>query len=85
MPRAALVERAPDADKARRGFAAAWDPELGALLADHPGAAGELEALIAEVRARLPEAQQAWVQTNIARDHGGTRILAVQPAWSRSA
>jgi hypothetical protein len=74
MPRAALVERAPDADKARR---AAWDPELGALLADHPGAAGELEALIAEVRARLPEAQQAWVQTNIARDHGGTRILAV--------
>lgn len=73
---AALVERAPDADKARRGFAAAWDLELGALLADHPGAAGELEALIAEVRARLPEAQQAWVQTNIARDHG--TVFAVQ-------
>jgi hypothetical protein len=67
---AALVERAPDADKARRGLAAAWDLELGALLAEHPDAAGELKALIAEVHGRLPAAQQSWVQTNIARDHG---------------
>ena len=41
-----------------------------------PGAVHELQTLIADVHARLPDPQQAWVQANIARDHGA--VFAVQ-------
>lgn len=73
---AALVERADDADAARRGLAAAWQVRLADLLRQHPDALSELRALIDSIGARLPQAEQAWVQTNIAK--GGGQVFAAQ-------
>ena len=73
---ATQVEQAEDADRARQRLAASWELELESLLAEDPDAAEELKVLIAQVHAKLPPAQQTWVQTNIARDHG--TVFAVQ-------
>jgi hypothetical protein len=67
---AMLVARAPDADRARLGLVALWQLELEQFLRDHPDTASELEALVDQVQAALPETQKTWVQTNIARDNG---------------
>jgi hypothetical protein len=67
---AALVARAGNAERARRGLIPRWQLELEELLRDHGDAAGEVQALVREVRSLLPRAQQSWVQNNIARDHG---------------
>jgi hypothetical protein len=73
---AMLVARAPDADRARCGLVPLWQLELEQLLRDYPGAAGELQALVDQVQAALPETRKTWVQTNIARDNG--RVFAAQ-------
>jgi hypothetical protein len=65
---AALVEQAEDGNSARQSLAGYWQLELKTLLARDPDAAEELRALITKIQERLPPAQQAWVQTNIARD-----------------
>jgi hypothetical protein len=73
---AALVAQADDAGRVRQSLVALWQLELESLLRQHPDAAEELGALVAHVQAALPPAQQEWVQTNIARDHG--KVFAVQ-------
>lgn len=67
---AALVARAADAQRARLGLIPRWQLELEELLRDHGDAAGEVQALVHEVRSLLPGTQETWVQNNIARDHG---------------
>jgi hypothetical protein len=67
---AALVARTDNAERARRGLIPRWQLELEELLRDHADAAGEVQALVREVRSLLPGAQESWVQNNIARDHG---------------
>jgi hypothetical protein len=71
-----LVSKAPDAERARQSLIALWELELTGLMAQDPGAAAELTALITEVHSRLPAAGQQWVQANAARDHG--TVFAVQ-------
>jgi hypothetical protein len=73
---AALVARAEDSELARRGLAAAWQVRLADLLRQHPETTQELRLLVDRIGAELPRAEQAWVQTNIARDGG--RIFAAQ-------
>jgi len=73
---AAVVEQDEDTDGARRDLAGPWKRRLVALLREHPDAEADLWALIGQVRKELPEAQQSWVQTNIAR-HGG-QVFAAQ-------
>jgi hypothetical protein len=70
------VAAASDADAIRRRLAPSWEVEIEALLAQDPDAVRALTALIAEVQGMLPQQQRAWVQTNIARDHG--TVFAVQ-------
>lgn len=67
---ATRVEQAQDAISVRQRLAPAWQLELESLLSEHPDAAAELTALIAEIRTQLPPAERGWVQTNIARDRG---------------
>lgn len=45
-----------DLESAQATQARQWETRLADLLADHPEVAGELRALIAELRAALPEA-----------------------------
>ena len=66
---AVRVEQAEDGNSARQRLAPGWQLELESLLAEDPDAADELQALITEIQKQLPPVQQAWVQTNIARDH----------------
>lgn len=87
---AALVERSGDPDQARQSLAGLWSLELQELLAEHPDAAEELQEVIEQVRAQLPARQQAWVQTNIARDQATQNIvqhgtLHVHPCKERPA
>ena len=62
---AALAARAPDAGRARLGLVPVWQLELEELMRQHPGAAGELQALVDQVQAELPVTQKDWVQTQI--------------------
>ena len=73
---AALVERADDAGAARQGLAAAWQIRLADLLRQDPEAQRELRALVDTIEAQLPQAERAWVQTNIAT--GGGHVFAAQ-------
>ncbi|MFE7568959.1 hypothetical protein ACFU76_18680 [Streptomyces sp. NPDC057539] len=73
---AALVAQAEDPERARQALLPVWQLQLEALLRRHPDATDDLRALVDEVRAELPRAEQHWVQTNIARDNG--RIFASQ-------
>jgi hypothetical protein len=73
---AMLVARAPDADRARRGLVPLWQLELEQLLRDYPGTASDLQALVDQVRAALPETPMTRVQANTARDNG--RVFAAQ-------
>ncbi|GAA3569142.1 hypothetical protein GCM10022222_61650 [Amycolatopsis ultiminotia] len=63
-------------DQARKALAPGWQLRLGRLLEDQPDIEAELRDLIARVQDELPEAQQHWLQTNVARDHG--TVLAAQ-------
>ncbi|MFJ3637410.1 hypothetical protein [Streptomyces sp. NPDC090112] len=65
---AALVRRSADTDRARAALAPGWQLELESLLTDHPELADELRVLIERVKPALPQAQQTWVQTGIAKD-----------------
>jgi hypothetical protein len=67
---AAMVARAGDARHARPALIPARQLKSAELLREHGGAAGEVEALVREVRSLLPESQETWVQNNITRDHG---------------
>jgi hypothetical protein len=73
---AELVAGAPDPDRARLSLAGTWQLELESLLGQHPEAANDLRALLAQIQAELPPELHAWVQTNVAKD-GGT-VFAVQ-------
>jgi hypothetical protein len=57
-------------DRVRGELLAAWQIRLQDLLDEHPDALEELRTLTAQVQAQLPAAQQAWMQHNLARDHG---------------
>ncbi|WP_328868681.1 hypothetical protein OHT76_00360 [Streptomyces sp. NBC_00287] len=73
---AVLVTEDDDADGARRALVSSWKLRLEKLLRQHPDAADELRALMAEVQAELPQSQQRWVQNNTSHDHG--TVFAVQ-------
>ena len=59
-----------DQERARQELRAAWQVRLRDLLEEHPGAEEELRTLTEQVQAQLPAAQPAWVQHNLAREHG---------------
>lgn len=59
-----------DQERVRQEVLAAWRVRLRDLLEEHPEAQEELRRLTEQVQARLPAAQQAWVQHNLAHDHG---------------
>jgi hypothetical protein len=67
---AALVARSEDPERARQGLTPAWQLQLEAFLGEHPDAAAELSDLVARIQTALPQAQQNWVQNNIARENG---------------
>jgi hypothetical protein len=46
-----------------------WQQRLADLLEEYPDAADELRDWVQRLRADLPEPQQTWVHTYIARDH----------------
>ena len=73
---AKLLLAAKDSERARASLAMLWQGHLESLLAGHPEAAREVEQLLKEIRAELPEAGERWVQHNIAKDHG--RVFAAQ-------
>ncbi|MFC9269130.1 hypothetical protein ACFTXJ_15340 [Streptomyces zhihengii] len=66
---AALVARSADAERVRAVLVPVWQLELESLLTDHPGLVDELGVLIARLESALPQAQQTWVQTGIAKDN----------------
>lgn len=66
----ALVARAEDGERARQSLVGSWRLQLEELLQQHPDVAGELQDVVADVQAKLPQTQQFWVQNVIARDHG---------------
>lgn len=72
---AALVAQAEDPEAARQSLVPVWRLQLEALLRQHPDAEEELRVLVAQVRQALPASQQAWVQTNIARDEATQNIV----------
>jgi hypothetical protein len=57
-----LVARAPDPEQARKQLEGLWQMELQTLLQDDEGAAEMLRALVTEIQAKLPPAQQNWTQ-----------------------
>jgi hypothetical protein len=83
---AALVSRAPDADRARLSLVPLWQLELEDLLRSDSDAASEVQTLVEEIRAELPENQRSWVMNIIAKDQGhaygaqgtGARVIVHQ-------
>ncbi|MFD9403097.1 hypothetical protein ACFWA4_30285 [Streptomyces sp. NPDC060011] len=76
---ATLVAQAEDAEQARQALIPMWQLELKQLLRQHPDAADELQALINEISAAMPQTQRTWaqkVQTNIAKH--GSQVIAAQ-------
>lgn len=73
---AALVAEAEDSERARQGLVTAWQLQLEALMRQDPAAESDLRAVAERARTLLPSAQQAWVQTNVARDGG--KVFAAQ-------
>ncbi|MFI8083408.1 hypothetical protein ACIF6L_21735 [Kitasatospora sp. NPDC086009] len=71
---AALVTRAGNIERARQGLVPLWVLELESLVDEYPEAVTELRVLISEIESARPASQEAWVQTNIARDNG--RVFA---------
>jgi hypothetical protein len=57
-------------DRIRGELLSAWQVRLRDLLEEHPEIVEELRTLTAQVQSRLPAAQQAWAQQNLARNHG---------------
>lgn len=87
---AALVAQARDPDEVRASLVPVWRLQLEALLREYPDVVEELGVLVGQVRESLPASQQAWVQTNIARDQGTQNIvqhgtLNVHPGEQRPA
>jgi hypothetical protein len=72
---AALVAQAPNPDEVRASLVPVWRLQLEALLREYPDVVEELRVLVGQVRESLPAAQQAWVQTNIARDQATQNIV----------
>jgi hypothetical protein len=73
---AAVVEQDEDTDGARQDLIGPWKRRLVTLLREDPEAETDLRALIDKVSQQLPQAQQSWVQNNIA-GHGG-QVFAAQ-------
>lgn len=67
---AALVVTGPDSDSARQELIPVWTRRLSAFLRENPTAAGELQALLDEIRPTLPPTGQHWVQNVTAHGHG---------------
>ena len=67
-----LVAKADDQNRARTSLVGVWTLEFERFLIQHPDADDDLRALMAQVRASLPSAQQSWVQTVIA--YGGLSV-----------
>jgi hypothetical protein len=63
-------------DRVRRELLPVWQVRLRDLVEEHPELADELRALADQVRAQVPAQQQAWIQHNIAHDHG--KVIANQ-------
>ncbi|MFK0258277.1 hypothetical protein [Streptomyces sp. NPDC090445] len=86
-PRQAAIENQLDADAelvlsesdspgVRRELVPVWNRRLVAFLRENPAAAGELRALLEEVRPALPEGGAGWVQHVTA--HGRGTAFGVQ-------
>lgn len=75
---AAAVAAAEPSDRAalRLELLPVWRTRLADLLAEYPEAADELRAWAARLRVQIPPAEQAWTQTNTARERGV--VFAVQ-------
>ncbi len=67
---AEIVERDEDTDGARQDLVGPWRRRLLALLRQFPEAQADLMVLIEQIRGELPQAEQNWVQANLARGHG---------------
>jgi hypothetical protein len=61
---------ASEQDEVRGDLARVWRRRLRLLLNEDPESGRELSELVARIQAALPQTQQQWVQTNIARSHG---------------
>lgn len=72
---AGMLERTADTDQARQDLLPVWRRRLADYLSQDPEAAEGLRELVEQVQAKLPAQQQAWVQTNIARDHANQNIV----------
>jgi hypothetical protein len=82
---AALMLQAGNSDEVRQVLVAIWRLELAALLRQHPDAEDQLRTLVVRVWEALPTAQQTWVQTDIACNHGSSPLIgeryAVGPTY----
>lgn len=72
---AGMLERTTDPDQARQELLPAWRRRLTDYLTQDPEAAQGLRELVEQVHAKLPAQQQAWMQTNIAREHATQFIV----------
>ena len=70
-----MLERTTDTDQAREDLLPTWRRRLADYLTQDPEAAQELRELVEQVQAKLPAQQQAWMQTNIAREHATQYIV----------
>jgi hypothetical protein len=83
---AELLAQVDDPERARQNLVGLWQLELERLLSEHPDAASELQALMAQARKQLPPAQQTWIQTIVARGGlsfgvQGGNVFFHGPAW----
>ena len=72
---AGMLERAADTEHARQDLLPTWRRRLADYLTQDPEAAQGLRELVEQVQAKLPTQQQAWMQTNIAREHATQYIV----------
>ncbi|WP_437003075.1 hypothetical protein [Streptomyces sp. enrichment culture] len=67
---------AAEQDQIRTAFADRWRVKLTELLEEDPGLGDELRAIVGQVRASVPEAQQIFTQNN--HSHDQSRQYVVQ-------
>lgn len=72
---AALMLQTGTSNEIRQVLVAIWRLELAALLRQHPDAEDQLRTLVVRVWEALPTAQQTWVQTTIADNHGASPLI----------
>ncbi|MFS8477990.1 MAG: hypothetical protein FWJ93_03290 [Micromonosporaceae bacterium] len=75
------VSAASEPETVRREQVTRWRDDLVDVLREHPDAQDELRALIAELRTRIPQPAQQWMQ-QVTAHAGGSAFGALGPGSS---